>query len=200
VFEGRLAAGTLLLGGALCMSLLLAYLLVYWIPLLFRQLGMSMGDARLGTVVLNAGGIAGSYVISRAMDRSRLKLAVLIGFYVIAALAVAAMGIPGQSRWEIMTAVAAVGFFLIGNQMSLSAFIADYYPSALRATGLGVTQAMGRCGSLIGPLLAGHLVAAGVSAPQIFRLGAVPALIVVVALLALNTSQAAHPGGGATDV
>jgi AAHS family 4-hydroxybenzoate transporter-like MFS transporter len=190
VFEGRLAAGTLLLGGALCMSLLLAYLLVYWIPLLFRQLGMPMGDARLGTVVLNAGGILGSYVISRIMDRSRLKLPVLIGFYVAAAAAVAAMGIPGLSRVEIMTATAAVGFFLIGNQMSLSAFIADYYPSPLRATGLGITQAMGRCGSLIGPLLAGQLVAAGVSAPRIFTLGTVPAMIVVGALLVL---QAARP-------
>jgi AAHS family 4-hydroxybenzoate transporter-like MFS transporter len=200
VFEGRLAAGTLLLGGALCMSLLLAYLLVYWIPLLFQQLGMSMGDARLGTVALNAGGIAGSYMISRAMDRSPLKLAVLIGFYVAAAAAVAAMGIPDLSRWEIMTATAAVGFFLIGNQMSLSAFIADYYPSALRATGLGVTQAMGRCGSLIGPLLAGQLVAAGVSASQIFRLGAVPALIVVGALMALNARRPVHLGGGAGDV
>lgn len=195
VFEGRLAAGTLLLGGALCMSLLLAYLLVYWIPLLFRQLGMPMGDARLGTIVLNAAGIAGSYVISRTMDRSRLKLAVLIGFYAAAALAVAAMGIPGLSRWQIMAATAAVGFFLIGNQMSLSAFIADYYPSSLRATGLGVTQAMGRCGSLIGPLLAGQLVAGGVSAPWIFRLGAVPALIVVGTLMALNATRGGHLAG-----
>ena len=111
VFEGRLAAGTLLLGGALCMSLLLAYLLVYWIPMLFRRLGMSMRNARLGTVVLNAGGIVGSYVISRIMDRSRLKLAVLIGFYVAAALAVAAMGIPGLSRWQIMGAHGRGGFF-----------------------------------------------------------------------------------------
>ena len=199
VLEGRFAAGTLLLGGALCMSLLLAYLLVYWIPLLFRQLGMTMGDARLGTVVLNAGGILGSYVISRLMDRSQRKLLVLIGFYVAAAAAVASMGIPGLSRVAIMTATAAVGFFLIGNQMSLSAFIADYYPSPLRATGLGITQAMGRCGSLIGPLLAGQLVAAGVSAPRIFTLGAVPAMIVVGALLALHATRSRTHSGGLSD-
>ncbi len=197
VFEGRLAAGTLLLGTALCMSLLLAYLLVYWIPLLFGQLGMPASDARLGTVILNAGGIAGSYVISRALDLSRSKLLVLIGFYGAAALAVASMGILGLARWEIMTATAAVGFFLVGNQMSLSAFIADYYPSSVRATGLGVTQAMGRCGSLIGPLLAGQLVAAGVSAAWIFRLGAAPALAVAAALGILHVTRA---GGGVADV
>jgi MFS transporter, AAHS family, 4-hydroxybenzoate transporter len=186
VLEGRLAAGTLLLGGALFMSLLLAYLLVYWIPLLFQRLGMSASDARLGTIVFNGGGILGSYVISLILDRSRLKLLVLIGFYAAAALAVVSMGVPGLSRSAIMAATAAVGFFLVGNQMSLSAFIAEYYPSSVRATGLGVTQAMGRCGSLIGPLLAGHLVAAGVTPPWIFRLGAVPALIVASALTALN--------------
>lgn len=196
LFEGRLAAGTLLLGSALFMSLLLAYLLVYWIPLLFQRIGMSMSDARHGTVVLNAGGILGSYVISLILDRSRLKLAVLIGFYVAAALAVVCMGIPGLSRWETMAATGAVGFFLIGNQMSLSAFIADFYPSAVRATGLGVTQAMGRCGSLVGPLLAGQLVAAGVSVPWIFRLGAVPALIVAAALAALHAVTAGRGAAG----
>jgi AAHS family 4-hydroxybenzoate transporter-like MFS transporter len=80
--------------------------------------------------------------------------------------------------------------------MSLSAFIADFYPSAVRATGLGVTQAMGRCGSLVGPLLAGQLVAAGVSVPWIFRLGAVPALIVAAALAALHAVTAGRGAAG----
>jgi hypothetical protein len=55
---------------------------------------------------------------------------------------------------------------------------------------------MGRCGSLVGPLLAGQLVAAGVSVPWIFRLGAVPALIVAAALAALHAVTAGRGAAG----
>ena len=74
VFEGRLAAGTALLGGALCMSLLLAYLLVNWIPLLFRQIGLPLGrrGTRYGAAEferhrrqLRASRIASTWVVMR---------------------------------------------------------------------------------------------------------------------------------------
>jgi MFS transporter, AAHS family, 4-hydroxybenzoate transporter len=192
VFEGRLAAGTLLLGGALCMSLLLSYLLVNWIPLLFRQLGMPIGDAVLGAVALNLSGIAGSYVFSRLMDRSRHALYVMIVSYLLAGLAVGSIGLFGISRGLVMASTALVGFFLIGTQMSLTAYIADYYPSAVRATGIGLTQAIGRCGSLLGPLLGGLLLSVGMLPLSVFRLSAIPALLVVGSLLALQWLRRAY--------
>jgi AAHS family 4-hydroxybenzoate transporter-like MFS transporter len=186
VFENGLASGTLLLGGALCSSLLLAYLLVNWVPLLFRAIGMRMDDAVLGAVILNAGGIAGSYVFSRLMDRSRRALPVMVGSYVMAALAVGSVGLFGLSRGLILTSTALVGFFLIGTQMALTAYIADYYPSAVRATGIGLTQALGRCGSLVGPLIGGGLLSAGVLPLSVLRLGTLPALLAAGLLLALQ--------------
>jgi AAHS family 4-hydroxybenzoate transporter-like MFS transporter len=195
VFEGRLAAGTLLLGGSLCLSLLLTYLLLNWIPLLFRQLGMPLGDAVLGAAILNLGGVAGGYVFSRLMDRGGNALQVMIGGYLLAALAVASIGLLGASRDATLLGTALVGMFLIGSQMSLTAYISEYYPSALRATGIGFTQAMGRGGSLLGPLLGGLLLSAGVLPQQLFRLGAIPALLVVCTLLILQrheSPRAAH--------
>jgi len=86
VLRGPLASGTLFLGGALCMSLLLAYLLVNWIPLLFRQIGLPLGDAVFGTVLLNLGGIGGSYVLAHRIDLGRHALAVMMAGYFAAAL------------------------------------------------------------------------------------------------------------------
>jgi MFS transporter, AAHS family, 4-hydroxybenzoate transporter len=189
VFEGRLAVGTTLLGGALFMSLLLAYLLVNWIPLLFRAIGMPLGDALLGAVVLNSGGIAGSYVFSRLIDRTRGALPLMSASYSVAALAIGTLGVFGVSRGLILSSTGIVGFFLIGTQMSLTAYIADYYPSALRATGIGLTQAIGRCGSLIGPLLGGLLLSIGMSPQGVLRFGALPALGAVVALLTLHATN-----------
>jgi MFS transporter, AAHS family, 4-hydroxybenzoate transporter len=186
VFENGLASGTLLLGGALCSSLLLAYLLVNWVPLLFRALGLRMEDAVLGAVMLNAGGIAGSYLFSRLMDRSRRALRVMVGSYVLAALAVGSVGLFGVSRGFMLASTGLVGFFLIGTQMALTAYIADYYPSAVRATGIGLTQALGRCGSLVGPLIGGGLLSAGVLPLSVFRLGVLPALLAAGLLMGLQ--------------
>jgi MFS transporter, AAHS family, 4-hydroxybenzoate transporter len=186
VFENGLASGTLLLGGALCSSLLLSYLLVNWVPLLFRGLGLRMEDAVLGAVMLNAGGIAGSYLFSRLMDRSRHSLRVMAGSYVLAALAVGSIGLFGVTRGFLLASTGVVGFFLIGTQMALTAYTADYYPSAVRATGIGLTQALGRCGSLAGPLIGGGLLSTGVLPLSVFRLGVVPALVTAGLLMGLQ--------------
>jgi MFS transporter, AAHS family, 4-hydroxybenzoate transporter len=198
VFAGRLAAGTVLLGAALFMSLLLAYLLVNWIPLLLRQMGLPLADALYGTVMLNLSGIAGSYLFSLRMDHSRYALPVMIVGYAIAALAVVSIGYFGASRLYIMASTACVGFFLIGSQLSLTAYIGNYYPTAVRATGIGVTQAIGRCGSLVGPLLGGFLLSLGMLAQHLFQWGAIPALLAMSALLVFHFMQkttAAPPAG-----
>jgi MFS transporter, AAHS family, 4-hydroxybenzoate transporter len=186
VLTGRLAIGTVLLGGALCMSLLLAYLLVNWIPLLFRQIGLPLADAVFGTVLLNLSGIAGSYLLAHRIDLGRHALTVMIAGYLAAALSVASIGAFGTTRGLMMASTGCVGFFLIGTQLSLTAYTANFYPTAVRATGIGLTQALGRCGSLLGPLLAGWLLASGISAQHLFQLAAIPALLAVTALLAFR--------------
>ena len=195
VLEGRLAAGTALLGGALCMSLLLAYLLVNWIPLLFRQIGLPLADAVFGTVLLNLSGIAGSYLLAHRIDLGRHALTMMMTGYIVAALAVASIGAFGTSRDFMMASTACVGFSLIGTQLSLTAYIADFYPTAVRATGVGLTQALGRCGSLLGPLIAGWLLSSGISAQHLFRLASIPALLAAVALFAFRvvSNRSARP-------
>ncbi len=110
---------------------------------------------------------------------------IIVG-YAIAALAVASIGLFGSSRLSMMTSTACVGFFLIGAQLSLTAYIANYYPTAVRATGIGVTQAIGRCGSLVGPLLGGFLLSFGVLAQHLFQWGAIPALLAMSPLMGLQ--------------
>jgi AAHS family 4-hydroxybenzoate transporter-like MFS transporter len=195
VLKGRLAAGTALLGGALCMSLLLAYLLVNWIPLLFRQLGLPLADAVFGTVLLNLSGIAGSYLLAHRLDLGRHALTAMMVGYLVAALAVASIGAFGTSRGFMMASTACVGFFLIGTQLSLTAYTANFFPTAVRATGVGLTQAMGRFGSLLGPLLAGWLLSSGISVQHLFKVASIPALLAAAALFTfhLMNSRGARP-------
>src|ERR1700687_4877223 len=86
----------------------------------------------------------------------------------------------------MMASTACTGFFLLGTQVSLPAYTATFYPTAVRATGVGLTQALGRCGSLLGPLLAGWLLSSGISARHLFQLASIPALLTAAALFAFR--------------
>jgi MFS transporter, AAHS family, 4-hydroxybenzoate transporter len=186
VLLGPFAAATYLLGGSLSLGLLLSYLLVNWLPVLLGELGLPLADSILAAVVLNVSGIVGGFVLCRLMDRGHRDVKIMIAGFLMAAGAAAALGRFGTSREPMLVSVAIVGFFLIGSQMSLTAYTAAYYPPMLRATGLGVTQALGRLGSVLGPLMGGLLLASHVSAEQLLRLGALPTVLVALLLLVLS--------------
>ena len=46
----------------------------------------------------------------------------------------------------------------IGSQMLLYSYVAQYYPLAVRSTGIGWSSAIGRMGAIIGPILIGSLL------------------------------------------
>ena len=75
------------------------------------------------------------------------------------------------------------GFFIIGVQLSLNAFITGFYPTAIRGTGVGWSQVVGRGGSLVGPLVGGALVSQGISPSALFQVSAIAPLVACAALL-----------------
>jgi len=60
-----------------------------------------------------------------------------------------------------LIACACAGAFIIGAQLMLFALAPLFYPTRIRGTGVGASVAMGRLGSVVGPLFAGTLIAAG---------------------------------------
>jgi AAHS family 3-hydroxyphenylpropionic acid transporter len=65
----------------------------------------------------------------------------------------------------------------------LYALAAAYYPTVVRGTGVGAAVAVGRLGSIAGPLLAGQLLAMGQHATTI--IGASIPVTIIAALAAL---------------
>lgn len=187
LFEPQLVGATLLLSTALFLSLLLSYLLVNWVPMILSQAGMPVSNAILGTVGINVGGILGSFLMSRAVDRARNASLLLAGGYVAAGIALVVVGLfVGSSGLAALAGLAVCGFFLVGTQMSMTAFTTTQFPVALRGTGVGFVQAVGRIGSLVGPLAGGLLLARGLVPAQLFLLCLGPALLAASALFALG--------------
>jgi AAHS family 4-hydroxybenzoate transporter-like MFS transporter len=200
LFKGDLAVGSILLCFAFCMSLMLVYLFITWIPLLLRQAGLPLQNALMGTVVFNLAGIFGSIACTQLIDRKVVPpLAVLIGAYFLGAVAVFGITYAGTSFWPIMVVIFLSGFFVIGVQLSLNAFITGFYPTSIRGTGVGWSQVVGRGGSLLGPLVGAALVSQGVSPAGLFRLSAIAPLLACASLL-LFAKLWPHGGAERTSV
>lgn len=183
LFSNGLGAGTVLLWITLFASLVLTYCLINWIPSLLRQAGLSIKDAVLGTVMINFAGIVGSFVVSRLMKRRPLRILVIA--YLLGAISVATIGFSGHDVPQIMVSIFFTGFFIIGAQLAVTAYITGYYPTSIRGTGVGWSQGVGRFGSLLGPLAGGAVLAVSGQPLQMFLFCAIPALVACLALICL---------------
>ncbi|MDB5475115.1 MAG: hypothetical protein JWP49_626 [Phenylobacterium sp.] len=165
--EGR-ALGTLLLWATLFLSLLLTYFLINWIPIIARQSGIGMQGAVLAVAAVNLGAILGCLVIGRLADRYGNATAYISCGFALGAVAIVMIGrAEGSGTWLLWASLLA-GVFTIGAQMCTVAFCAAFYETSLRATGVGWAIGVGRIGAIVGPLLGGVLIAAGMPTPTLF--------------------------------
>lgn len=193
--EGR-ALGTLLLSGTFLLSLLLSYFLVNWLPLMARQAGIGLGSAVLGVAALNLGAIVGCLGIGRLVDRYGPARPIGAA-YVLGALAIAAIGWSGRSSGLFLGTAFVAGMFSVGAQMCVVALCATFYQTALRATGVGWSLGIGRIGAILGPVLGGLLIAAGISTPRLFMVAGGVSLAAAVGTLAMGAFVLSRRPSGA---
>ena len=67
--------------------------------------------------------------------------------------------------------------------MGLYAAVARTFPAHMRVSGTGFVIGVGRVGSVFGPLLAGALLSAGLTAANVAIVMAVPSLLAALLLL-----------------
>jgi MFS family permease len=81
--------------------------------------------------------------------------------YLGMAAALAAVASVGRIFIVAALACALAGVFIVGAQLILFALAPLYYRTAIRGSGVGASVAVGRLGSVVGPLFAGGLLAGG---------------------------------------
>lgn len=176
----RRAAGTALLWAACFCTLTVLYMLLNWLPTLLIERGLSRLDTSAIQVLFNIGGVAGSLLAGRLMDRGQALLAVAMA-YLGMLVALWLLG-TAASTHGLYAAGLLAGACAVGGQLILYALAPRLYPAAVRATGVGVAVAVGRLGSMSGPLAAGQLLAAGAGVSGL--LFAVAPLVAVAACAA----------------
>ena len=178
LFKKGRSANTLLFWLAFFMCLLSMYALGSWMPKLMMAAGYSMGSSLLFLLAMNVGAVIGTVCGGILADRFHLK-PVLMTLGVIGAIVLSLLGFePPQVALYLMIAMA--GAASIGSQILLYSYVAQYYPLAVRSTGIGWASAVGRSGAIIGPILIGMLL--GMDLPHQYNFIAVGLPLLVVAL------------------
>ncbi|WP_454868352.1 3-(3-hydroxy-phenyl)propionate transporter MhpT [Pseudomonas farris] len=156
--EGR-ARVTLALWLSYFFTLTVMYMLLNWLPSLLLEQGFSKPQAGLVQMLFNIGGALGSLLGGLLLDRCN---GIKVVLFVYTGLLVALAGV-GLSVGIVPMGIAgfAAGLFVMAAQLVLYALAPPSYPTSVRATGVGAAVAIGRLGSVAGPLAAGQILAAG---------------------------------------
>jgi MFS transporter, AAHS family, 3-hydroxyphenylpropionic acid transporter len=159
--EGR-GALTLMLWLAFIFALLIAAVMVYWLPTLMVASGLTPHDAFAVQIGFGVAGAVGSLLTGALMDRFSRQGGIL-GIFGLTAVAYLIMS-AGSSAFVVAVSMGAViGVLTSAAQACVYALAPAVYPETFRGTGVGAAVAVGRVGTVLGPLFAGALVAVGYS-------------------------------------
>jgi len=185
--EGR-ALSTLMLWVAFFCCLLMVYALNSWLPKLMASAGYGLGSSLMFLLVLNFGAIFGAVGGGWIGDRLNLQK-VLVAFFVVAALSISLLGFKSPTGL-LYGLIAIAGATTIGTQILAYACVAQFYPMAIRSTGLGWASGVGRSGAIVGPILGGALVAIELPLHYNFMAFAIPGAVAALAMCFVYPRQA----------
>ena len=185
--DGR-ALSTLMLWVAFFCCLLMVYALNSWLPKLMASAGYGLGSSLMFLLVLNFGAIFGAVGGGWIGDRLNLQK-VLVAFFVVAALSISLLGFKSPTGL-LYGLIAIAGATTIGTQILAYACVAQFYPMAIRSTGLGWASGVGRSGAIVGPILGGALVAIELPLHYNFMAFATPGAVAALAMCFVYPRQA----------
>jgi benzoate transport len=185
IFAPGLITGTVIVTLAYFFHITTFYFIVKWVPKIVVDLGFAPSSAAGVLVWTNVGGALGGTVLGILTQRFGVK-PLTIAVLALSTLTVAMFGRtpPDLQRLSIICALA--GFCTNAGIVGLYAIIAEVFPTHVRASGTGFAIGTGRGGSVLAPIIAGFLFAAGFALPTVALLLALGSLCGAVVLLMLR--------------
>ena len=189
LFQDGRGLSTVMFWIAFFTGLFMIYALSSWLTKLMAMSGYSLGSALSFVIALNLGAMIGAIGGGWLADKLHIKW-VLVAMYALGGFFLYLMTIPMPT--ELLYAVIAmVGACSTGAQIVAYAYCGQYYPMAIRSTGIGMASGIGRTGAIAAPLLIGLIVSMKLPLEQNFLLIAAAGVIGAVALAFINHSRSA---------
>lgn len=186
--EGR-GFSTVMFWLAFFMCLFMVYALSSWLTKLMAGAGYSLGSALTFVLVLNVGAVIGAVGGGWLADTFHIKY-VLAAMYALAAVSITLLGQPMPTA-ALFFVVGLAGASTIGTQIVANAYTGQFYPMAIRSTGLGLALGIGRTGAILAPIVIGILVGMKLPLQQNFIAIAIPAVLGMIAVLLIDHRRSA---------
>ena len=193
LFQDGRGFSTVMFWIAFFMCLFMVYALSSWLTKLMAGAGYTLGSALTFVLVLNFGGMFGAIGGGWLADRFHIKY-VLVGMYLLAAVSISLLGYPVPTS-VLYVLVGLAGASTIGTQIVTYAYVGQYYPMAVRSTGIGWASGVGRSGAILAPIVIGSLVAMALPLERNFLAIALPAVIAAVAVFCIQHERSAQAHG-----
>ncbi|WP_027476621.1 MFS transporter [Curvibacter gracilis] len=190
LFQDGRGFSTVMFWVAFFMCLFMVYALSSWLTKLMAGAGYTLGSALTFVLVLNFGGMFGAIGGGWLADRFHIKY-VLVGMYLLAAASITLLGYPVPTP-VLFVLVGLAGASTIGTQIVTYAYVGQYYPMAVRSTGIGWASGVGRSGAILAPIVIGSLVAMALPLEKNFLAIALPAVVAAAAVFCIQHSRAAQ--------
>jgi benzoate transport len=195
IFAPEFIAGTVIVTLAYFFHIMTFYFIVKWVPKIVVDLGFAASSAAGVLVWTNVGGALGGAVFGLLTQRYSVKT-LTIGVLMASTIMVAIFGRTPADLQRLSFICAMAGFCTNAGIVGLYAIIAQVFPTHVRAFGTGFTIGVGRGGSVLAPIIAGFLFAAGYSLPTVALMLALGSFLAAIVLLLL-TLETDRPRGEA---
>jgi AAHS family 4-hydroxybenzoate transporter-like MFS transporter len=191
LFEAGRARITIFLWIIFFANLMEIFFLTSWLPLTLMRQGLSDANSAYATSLVQFAGIGGAILMGPLVDIFGPQRVLPLAF-LVTALSVAGIGLAGSEVTFTMIMAVGIGIGTVGAQNCNNGVAAKFYPMSIRATGVGWALAVGRIGSIVGPVVGGILLSTHVDIRTIFLVAAVPPLVAMAAYLAMGRSLERH--------
>ena len=186
LFEDGRSRFTILIWIIFFANLMELYIITSWLPTTLIGKGLSDFWANIAVGIVQLGGVVAAFPLAWLVDRHGPRV-VLPAAFATAALSVATLGLSGTSLVLVLLASIGVGAGTVGAQNCNNGIAAKFYPTEIRATGVGWALAVGRIGSIIGPAVGSLLLATGPNAIFIFAM--IPPLVAAAAFVVMGNPK-----------
>ncbi|MCM8732036.1 MFS transporter [Hephaestia sp. GCM10023244] len=185
---------TLLLWAASIGYAVVGYYHLNWTPHVLAEAGVATNLAISSGFFTGTGAIAGN--LSMGLLSSRREPMRLTAYYFAgSAVTLAAFGLSAPNVIGMFAFATLISFFTLGGFSGLMIVTSRQYPALVRSTGVGGVVGFGRLGAVIGPVIGGILLGAGIELWGSYLVFAAFAAVPFVTLLVLSTRRRA--GGAA---
>ena len=132
------------------------YGLAGWLPTVMAARGEGFATSFGYGALIQIMSLIGAFACGAIADRRGSRKRPLMIWWLTGGVAVLLLALVNGHLTNFVL-IAAAGFFVIGGQFILNNFTAVAYPTALRATGVGMELGIGRIGAILGPTIGGVL-------------------------------------------